>query len=82
MDTFMALHRLTADMFDIPPEPLSRAQTLLEVGIDSLKSVDLVLAIEKHFAISIAAEDLGDVRSLQELAAVVDRLITRKAHHD
>ena len=78
----MALHRLTADMFDIPPEPLSRAQTLLEVGIDSLKSVDLVLTIEKHFAISIAAEDLGDVRSLQELAAVVDRLITRKAHHD
>jgi acyl carrier protein len=83
MDTFTRIHRLASDMFGIPIEPLLRARTLGDAGIDSLLATDLVFAIEARFAISIAVEDVSNVQSLRDLAVVVDRLVTRKTHdHD
>ena len=81
MDTFTTIHRLAAEMFGIPTEPLLRARTLGEAGIDSLAAIDLIFAIESRFRISITPEEINDVHSLRDLAAVVDRLVTRKTHH-
>ncbi len=80
MDTFDTIHRLAADTLGVPAELLLRAKTLEDAGLDSLATLDLIFAIEARFAISIPAEDVGCVRSLRELAVVVDRLVTRKAH--
>lgn len=67
-------------MLSIPSERLLRATTLSEAGIDSLAAIDLIFAIESRFGVSITSEDLNQVRSLRDLATVVDRLISRKAH--
>ena len=80
MDTFTTIHRLATDMFSIPTEPLLRARTLREAGIDSLGAIDLIFAIESRFRISITPEEIDSVRSLRDLAAVVDRLVTRRTH--
>jgi acyl carrier protein len=80
MDTCDTLHRLAADQLKIPVENLQRAASLREAGIDSLATLDLIFAIEARFAISIGAEDMSSVQSLRDLAVVVDRLVTRKAH--
>jgi acyl carrier protein len=83
MDTFIAIQRLATDLFGIPDDVLLSARTLRDAGIDSLSASDLIFAIEARFGISIAAEDITPVRSLRDLAVVVDRLVTRRTHcHD
>jgi acyl carrier protein len=80
MDTFTTIQRLAIETLDVQEEPLLRAKTLKEAGIDSLAAIDLVFAIEARFGIAIPAEDLSNVRSLRDLAVVADRLISRKTH--
>ena len=80
MDTFTTIQRLAAERLDIPAETLLRARTFAEAGIDSLATLDLITALEGRFGIAIAPEDLDGVQSLSDLAAVVDRLVTRKSH--
>jgi acyl carrier protein len=80
MDTFTTIQRLATERLDIPTETLLRARTFSEAGIDSLATLDLITDIEARFAIGIAPEDLDGVQSLHDLAAVVDRLVTRKSH--
>jgi acyl carrier protein len=83
MDTFDTIHRIAVERLRLAPERLLRATTLGEAGIDSLSAIDLILAIETRFSIAIDAEDMDRVRSLRDLAVLVDRIITRKAHtHD
>ena len=80
MDTFTTIQRLAAERLDIPAETLLRARTFGEAGIDSLATLDLITALEARFAIAIAPEDLDGVQSLRDLAAMVDRLVTRESH--
>ena len=80
MDTFTTIQRLAAERLDLSTESLAHARTLAEAGIDSLATLDLITAIEARFAIGVAPEDLDGVHSLRDLAAVVDRLVTRKSH--
>jgi acyl carrier protein len=83
MDTLDTIHRLAVDTLNVAEEALLRATTLNEAGIDSLAAIDLVFAIEAHFGITIAADDLARVRSLRDLAVVADRMVTREARrHD
>jgi acyl carrier protein len=83
MSTFDTIHQLAAEKLRLPAERLLRATTLNEAGVDSLAAVDLIFAIETRFAIAINPEDVAGVQSLRDLAVLVDRIITRKAHsHD
>ena len=77
--TFETIRRLAVDTLEVPEVALLRASTLREAGIDSLATLDLVFAIEAHYGISIGADDLADVRSLKDFAAVAERLISRQA---
>lgn len=78
MDTFDTIHRLAAELLKLPVEFLAQTTTLEEAGLDSLTSVDLVFAIEAKFAVTIPAADLDNMRSLHDLAIVVDRLVSRQ----
>ncbi len=83
MDTFDTIHRLAADLLKMPVDILMQAATLDEAGLDSLTFVDLVFAIEARFAVAMPAADLDRVRSLRDLAVIVDRLVGREAQsHD
>lgn len=79
METLDMIRRLAADTLNIAEEPLLRANTLREAGIDSLAAIDLVFALEAHYGVTIAAGELANVSSLRDLAAIVDRLTTRAA---
>ncbi|HVY81778.1 MAG TPA: acyl carrier protein [Steroidobacteraceae bacterium] len=80
MDTLTTIQRLAAERLEVSMETVLRARTFAEAGIDSLTTLDLITSIEASFGITIAPEDLADVRSLRDLATVVDRLVTRKSH--
>lgn len=80
MDTTLeTVRRLAVDTLEVPELALLRAATLKEAGIDSLALLDLVFAIEAHYGISFGADDLADVRSLKDFAAVAEILIAREA---
>ncbi len=77
------IRRLAVEALNVPEEALDHAVTLRDAGIDSLAALDLVFAVEGHFGISIAAQDVATMNSLNDLAASVDRLTATEApHHD
>ena len=79
MDTLDTIRRLANEVLNVAEEPLRRATTLNEAGIDSLAAVELVFVIEAHFGIGIGTQDLARVRSLRDLAVIADRLTLREA---
>ena len=47
-----------------------------ELGLDSIQVMDLVMEIEDRLDISVPAETLADVRTLDQLCAGIARLAT------
>lgn len=66
---------LALSTLNLPHRRLNERAPLQEAGIDSLATLDLVFAIEGHYGIRIAPADVADLRSLNDLAACVDRLL-------
>lgn len=73
------VRRLAVETLNVPDGLLFTAKTLEDAGIDSLAAIDLVFAVEGHYGITIAADDLNRMRSISDLAASVDRLIAQEA---
>ena len=46
-----------------------------QLGLDSIKVLDLVMEIEDEFDISIPMNVLADVRNLRDLAQAIHRLV-------
>jgi acyl carrier protein len=77
------VRRLAAETLHVPDRRLAETQTLHDAGVDSLATLDLVFAVEGHFGITLAADDVAQMQSLNDLAACVDRLTTHEARrHD
>jgi acyl carrier protein len=77
------VRRLAVETLNVPDGTLLHATTLQEAGIDSLAAMDLIFAVEGHFGILIASNDLTHMHSLSDLAASVDRLTAHEAcFHD
>lgn len=77
--TLNIVRRLAGEVLNLPDSVASTATTLEEAGIDSLSAIDLVFAIEAHFGITIAPNDMECMHSLKELAASIDRLTAYEA---
>jgi acyl carrier protein len=73
------VRRIAVETLNVPDNRLRTSATLQEAGIDSLGATDLVFAIEGHFGITIAPNDLPKLQSLSDLAACVDRLTAHEA---
>ena len=72
------VRQLAAERLDIPATRLEAATSLREAGIDSLAAIDLIVAIEERLAISFAERELESMRSFDDLAAAVERLLAQK----
>jgi len=77
--TLDTVRRLAVETLNVPDHRLTETRTLQEAGIDSLATIDLVFAVEAHFGITIAANDVGRLHSLADLATCVERLISHEA---
>jgi len=74
MDTLDTIERIASEKLGIAAERLKSAHTLSEAGIDSLAATELVFAIEAQFGVVIDATELARVRTMQDLADIVDAL--------
>ena len=68
-------NRVFAESFEIEPERLkSEANVFLDLGLDSLDTVDLVVAIQKRFGVQIRDDER--VRAIRTLGDVYDFIAT------
>jgi acyl carrier protein len=78
MNATDTVKQLAAERLDVPTARLEAAGTLREAGIDSLAAIDLIVAIEERLGISFPERDLESMRSFDDLASVVERLLAEK----
>jgi len=67
------LHRVVADVFGVPYEDVSDATSAETVeNWDSLTHIDLVVALESEFGVSLSPEEMmamGSVAAIREVLA-------------
>ena len=70
-----ALIKIIREEKDIPEEKLAPSTPLAEAGIDSLDSLTILFAIEETFHISIPDDKARAIRTLGDMADIVEGLL-------
>lgn len=71
----VATNRVFAGLFEIPEEKLvPQAKIFEELGLDSLDTVDLIVALQKQFKVHIREDER--VRSIRTLEDVYQFILT------
>jgi acyl carrier protein len=78
MSSLPALQALIQDKYGLDATQLDPHAVMLESGIDSLALVEFLFEVEDRFSISLP-EDHSRIRSLADLAGVVDQLKAAQA---
>ena len=63
---------LIMNKYDIPDGKATADATLQDLGIDSLESVELIMAIEQEFNVEIPDEDVGALETAARMAAYLE----------
>lgn len=76
-NTEQRIKQVMADVFDVPAETISEntSQDNLE-GWDSLKHLDLVVALEEEFEITIPVEEVGNLISFKLIVLIIKELLS------
>ena len=73
MDIFEKVREIIAEQLEIDPEEITPEATFLEdLGADSLDAVELVMAIESEFDISVPDEALEQLKTVQDLLDAIE----------
>ena len=74
MDTFEKICAIVAARFELTEAALSQDTTWEEVGADSIDLVDLITELEDKCNVSIPDEAIDDLRTIGDLAQLIDTL--------
>jgi acyl carrier protein len=67
--------KLIADITEVPVEKLTPdADFFKDLGIDSLKAIEIVAAFEKKYRIIIPEEDIPKIRTLMQVVEYTKKL--------
>jgi acyl carrier protein len=77
MTTLQTIQHLLAAELSLDADTLDPARPLDELGIDSLAVIECMFKLEDEFGISVANQD-ANVRTVQDIANLVDRLVADK----
>jgi acyl carrier protein len=80
-ERLISLARAVLGVGSVVPSPFPLDAQLSDLGISSLKLVNLMLAVEVEFDIAIAQADITpeNFHSLQTIEVLVDRTLARRA---
>ena len=79
MDTLLSIKELAAKQFGGEATDVDIDAPVDQLGIDSLGFLEFLFELEDKLGISIPQESVVNVRTLRQLADVVDQLATSKA---
>lgn len=63
---------IVADVAELAVEEVRPDATLRELGIDSLGGLRIVADVEKRYRIVIPESEIGKIRTMQDIFALVD----------
>ena len=74
------VNRVFAESFEIEPERLApEANIFLDLGLDSLDMVDLVVALQKRFAVQVRDDErVRAIRTLGDVYAFIEMIQNEK----
>lgn len=78
MDTLQTIKELAANQFGTAVDAIDENASVDKLGIDSLGFLEFMFEVEDKFAVSVPQESLAGVRTLKELASVVDTVLATK----
>jgi acyl carrier protein len=78
MDTLATITELAAKQFGGDAQTIDPDATVDQLGIDSLGFLEFLFELEDKLAMPIPQESVVNVRTLRELATVIDGLIASK----
>jgi acyl carrier protein len=74
----MELKDILLRIIDVDPEDLkSDANFFQDLDVDSIKALEMAIAIDKHFKVSIN-EELGEMTTLAKTSEVIFRMLNKK----
>lgn len=72
------IQEMLAQLFYLDPEEIKPESKLFEeLELDSIDAVDLVVKLQKQIGKKIMPEDFKQVRTVQDVVDVVDRLVNK-----
>ena len=76
MDNFEKVRDISADQLSIDPAQIVPEATFTEdLGADSLDAVEMVMAVEEEFDISVPDEALESIKTVADLLALVEEYL-------
>jgi acyl carrier protein len=72
-DSYERVRELVADVFNVPTEQvtLQTSPNTIE-SWDSLKHLDLILALEQEFALQISPDEMAEMNSVEIITKVIE----------
>ena len=74
MDTFEQICGIITERFELTETALTQETAWEEIGADSIDLVDLISELEEKFSVSIPDEAIDDLRTVGDLAQLIDTL--------
>lgn len=78
MSTLHTIQQMIAEQFELKLEDLVPDATLESLGLDSLSVIEFMFNIEDKFNIKMANELLENIKTLQDVVNIVDKLIAEQ----
>ena len=76
MDTLTKIQLMLAKEYGLPLEKLGPEQSLVELGIDSLTTIEFMFKLEDEFSIRLS-EERGNLSTVNDIAVIVDVVLRR-----
>jgi acyl carrier protein len=73
-DTLEEIKSFAAKQFAVEPDTVDVNAPVDKLGLDSLGFLEFMFELEDHLKLSIPQDALTNVRTLADLAAVIDRI--------
>jgi len=78
MDTLSNIQSMLSKEYDLPMERLAPDQSLADLGIDSLTTIEFMFKLEDKFSIRLS-EERGNLATVNDIAVLVDAVLRRNA---
>jgi len=62
------VRRLVSDVLRVDVADLDGSVALVDYGLDSLRAISLIVAVEQHFGVLIADDDAEQMTTIAEIA--------------
>jgi acyl carrier protein len=62
-----------AQICAVGADEINKNALLIQYGLDSIRSMELIVALEDHFDIEVQDEDLARITTVEEVATLIEQ---------